>query len=123
MALAQPKTQQSADRMADLVSRYVARTPASRAAYERAGGIIAAGTNRNIVNHHPYPLFIASAKGPYLTDLDGNQYLDMIGNYTSMILGNCVPEVVDSVIAQVHLGTAWAAASPGEADLGALIAA
>ena len=43
------------------------------------------------------PRFIASAKGAYLTDADGNSYLDYIGSWGPMILGHAVPMVLEKV--------------------------
>src|SRR6266478_4415627 len=71
---------------AAVVARFRARTPASQTAHERALKSLPAGVNRNIVHQWPYPVFIASGSGAYLTDLDGQHYLDLISNYTAMIL-------------------------------------
>jgi glutamate-1-semialdehyde 2,1-aminomutase len=79
--------------------------------------VLPGGVNRNIVHHAPYPLFIESGGGAALTDVDGNDYLDFIGNHTAMILGNCAPEVTAAVERQLARGTAWAAASRAEAVL------
>ncbi|RNI22491.1 glutamate-1-semialdehyde 2,1-aminomutase [Rufibacter latericius] len=43
------------------------------------------------------PLFIQSAKGPYLFDEDGNQYLDLINSWGPMILGHA-HEVVEKAV-------------------------
>jgi glutamate-1-semialdehyde 2,1-aminomutase len=100
-----------------ILARYGARTPESRKVHERAARVLPGGVNRNIVHHAPYPLFIESGRGALLTDVDGNDYLDFIGNHTAMILGNCVPEVTAAVEQQLARGTAWAAASRAEAVL------
>ncbi|MEX0810414.1 MAG: aspartate aminotransferase family protein [Dongiaceae bacterium] len=104
-----------------VVERYVARTPSSKHAHDRASHVLPGGVNRNIVHHGPHPMFVASGAGPYLTDLDGNRYLDLIGNYTAMILGNCVPQVMEAAARQLALGTAWAGATTGEAALAEMI--
>ncbi len=109
------------ERQAQIVERYRKRTRLSAAAHAKARQVLPGGINRNIVYHRPHPLFFACAKGAWLTDLDGNEYLDCNGNYTSMILGNCVPEVMDAVTRQVALGTAWAGASAAEAELARLL--
>jgi glutamate-1-semialdehyde 2,1-aminomutase len=69
------------------------------------------------VHHAPYPLFVESGRGAHLTDADGNDYLDFIGNHTAMIVGNCAPEVIAAVEQQLARGTAWAAATRAEAEL------
>ena len=106
---------------AEILVRYRARTGASQRAHERALRSLPAGVNRNIVYQTPYPLFVQAGRGAYLIDLDGQRYLDLIGNYTSMILGHCPPAVVEAAQAQVARGTAWAAASPDEAVLAEMI--
>jgi len=106
---------------AEIVARFRARTPASQRAHERALKSLPAGVNRNIVHQSPYPVFIASGSGAHLTDLDGRRYLDLIGNYTAMILGHCPPAVVEAAQAQIARGTAWAAPSPEEAVLAEMI--
>jgi glutamate-1-semialdehyde 2,1-aminomutase len=108
---------------ADILARFRARTGASQRAHERALKSLPAGVSRNIVHQTPYPLFVQAGRGAHLIDLDGQRYLDLIGNYTSMILGHCPPAVVEAAQAQVARGTAWAAASPDEAVLAEMILA
>lgn len=50
-------------------------------------------------------------------DVDGNQRLDFICNYSSMILGHAHPAIVRAVSAQVARGTGWAAAHSAEVEL------
>ncbi len=105
----------------DILARYRARTGASRSAHERALRSLPAGVNRNIVHFAPYPLFVQAGRGAHLIDLDGQRYLDLIGNYTSMILGHAPAAVTEAAQAQVARGTAWAAASPDESVLAEMI--
>jgi len=108
-------------RRAEIIARYLERTPASAAQHARAARVLPGGINRNIVYHRPHPLFFASGLGATLTDLDGNAYLDCNGNYTSMIHGNCVPEVMAAVQEQLARGTAWAGGSAAEATLAEML--
>ena len=50
-------------------------------------------------------------------DVDGNEYRDFLGNYTSLILGHAHPEVVAAVEAQVRRGSAFAAPTEVEIEL------
>src|SRR5580765_7439030 len=84
----------SDDQQRRILARYGERTPESRKAHERAARVLPGGVSRNIVHHAPYPLFIESGRGAHLTDVDGSDYLDFIGNHTAMIVGNCAPEVL-----------------------------
>ena len=43
------------------------------------------------------PVFFASAKGAYLTDVEGKQYIDYIGSWGPMIAGHAHPEIIEAV--------------------------
>lgn len=49
-----------------------------------------------------YPLFVDRASGPYIWDVDGNQYIDFVLGYGSVVLGHAHPEVTRAVIEQTH---------------------
>lgn len=67
------------------------------------------------------PRFIASAEGAYLTDADGNRYLDYIGSWGPMILGHAVPMVLDKVEEACRKGLSFGAATEAEVDMARLI--
>src|ERR1700735_3274647 len=69
------------------------------------------------------PVFMASGRGPYLTDVDGNEYVDLVCSWGPMILGHAYPAVVDAVQAAVSRGTSFGTVTEGEADLAAEIVA
>ncbi len=60
------------------------------------------------------PVFFARAAGPYLYDVDGNEYVDYVGSWGPAILGHAHPEVVAAIHAAVDLGTTFGAPTPGE---------
>jgi glutamate-1-semialdehyde 2,1-aminomutase len=60
---------------------------------------------------------MARGQGIRTWDLDGNEYRDFLGNYTSLILGHAHPEVVAAVEAQVRRGSAFAAPTETEIEL------
>ena len=61
------------------------------------------------------PPFFASADGPYLVDLDGNRYLDMVLAYGPLILGHLPPAVVEAL--QGQLTRAEALGGPSELEV------
>ncbi len=63
------------------------------------------------------PPFILSAKGCYLMDADGNQYVDYIGSWGPMILGHAHEDVVDALEETIGNGTSFGAPSPLEVEL------
>jgi glutamate-1-semialdehyde 2,1-aminomutase len=69
------------------------------------------------------PVFIAAGHGPYLTDTDGKQYVDLVCSWGPMILGHAHPEVVAAVTAAAARGTSFGAATLGEVELAEQIAA
>ncbi|WP_338409112.1 glutamate-1-semialdehyde 2,1-aminomutase [uncultured Flavobacterium sp.] len=53
------------------------------------------------------PIFVKSAKGPYLYDEDGNQLIDYINSWGPMILGHAHKPVIDAIIERAKLGTSF----------------
>jgi glutamate-1-semialdehyde 2,1-aminomutase len=100
-----------------LIDAYLARTPRSRALFERATTSLPGGSTRTTVYAAPYPPYIESGAGLQLRDVDGNVYRDFLGNYTSLILGHAHPAVVAAVEAQVRRGSAFAAPTETEVEL------
>ena len=100
-----------------LVDDYLARTPRSHAMFERATEALPGGSTRTTVYTAPYPPYIAAGAGLVVRDVDGNEYRDFLGNYTSLILGHAHPAVVAAVEAQVRRGSAFAAPTETEIEL------
>jgi len=88
---------------------YRSTTSASRALHERAVIAMPGGTTRTTTYFDPYPLYIDRGDGCRVWDVDGTERIDMLGNYTAMILGHAHPKVVEAIHKQAALGTAFAA--------------
>ena len=54
------------------------------------------GDTRTTTNYKPYPLTLKRGEGPFLWDIDGNKYIDLLGNYTSLVHGNAYPPIVEA---------------------------
>src|SRR5437762_2959398 len=100
---------------------YRETTARSRALHERALTVMPGGTTRTTTYFAPYPLYIERGEGCRVWDVDGTERIDMIGNYTAMILGHSHPKVVEAIRAQAARGTGFAAANPVEVELAALL--
>jgi glutamate-1-semialdehyde 2,1-aminomutase len=100
-----------------LIDDYLARTPRSRAMFERATGSLPGGSTRTTVFTAPYPPYIEAGSGLRIRDLDGNEYRDFLGNYTALVAGHAHPAVVAAVEAQVRRGSAFAAPTELEVEL------
>lgn len=53
----------------------------------------------------------------YVTDLDGNRYIDMIGNFTSLVHGNAYPPIVEAAAAATAAGSNWPARNESAVEL------
>jgi glutamate-1-semialdehyde 2,1-aminomutase len=107
--------------MIDPEEIYRRTTAASRALHEKAVKVMPGGTTRTTTYFDPYPLYIDRGEGCRIWDADGAERIDMIGNYTAMMLGHAHPKVVDAIRRQAARGTAFAAANPIEVELATLL--
>ncbi|MFL5807688.1 MAG: aspartate aminotransferase family protein [Roseiflexaceae bacterium] len=95
--------------------RYREMTPMSRVLFERATQSLPGGNTRTTIYHQPYPFYFEHGEGCRIYDVDGNERLDFINNYTSLILGHAPPPVVKAVQRQAARG--FSAAAPSELEI------
>jgi len=98
--------------------------PHSRTAFERACRLIPGGVNspaRAFGAVGGNPVFIARGEGPFLYDIDGQRYLDYVGSWGPLILGNSYPRVVEAAIEAVRNGSSFGAPTERETELAELI--
>ena len=67
------------------------------------------------------PRFIEQADGVYMTDVDGNKYLDFIGSWGPMILGHNHPAIKEAVIKACEKGLSFGAATEKEVEMAELM--
>ena len=72
-------------------------------------------------NVNSTPIFIKSASGAHLHDVDGNDYVDFIGSWGPMILGHSNPKIIKAIKDQADLGTSYGAPTEAETSIGELI--
>ena len=63
------------------------------------------------------PLFLTHGDGALVWDVDGNEYVDMVGGLFPLVLGYCDPDVDGAVRAQLDRGISFSLATTLEADL------
>jgi glutamate-1-semialdehyde 2,1-aminomutase len=63
------------------------------------------------------PVFMASGRGPYLTDVDGREYVDLVCSWGPMILGHAHPAVTAAVGTAISHGTSFGTATAAEVEL------
>jgi glutamate-1-semialdehyde 2,1-aminomutase len=98
--------------------------PKSIAAFERSKALIPGGVNspaRAFGAVGGTPIFVDHAEGATLTDLDGNEYLDLIGSWGPMILGHAHPKVLAAAAEAAAKGTSFGAPCELESELAQLV--
>ena len=63
------------------------------------------------------PRYITSGEGAYIRDVDGNDYIDLIGSWGPMILGHKHPEVIARTQEVLARGLSFGTPSPAEVEL------
>ena len=69
------------------------------------------------------PPFVLSAHGAWITDADGNRYIDYFGSWGPMILGHAFPPVVEAIERAALNSASFGASTAAEADLAELVTA
>src|ERR1035438_2415228 len=94
--------------------------PRSIELFSRACGVIPGGVNSPVRAFGAVggtPVFMASGRGPYLTDVDGRTYVDLVCSWGPMVLGHAHPEVTAAVTQAAAKGTSFGTVTPGEVEL------
>src|SRR5690349_4256903 len=87
-------------------TRYRSGDARSRALYERALRVMPGGNTRHSIALSPYPVYLESGRGCRAVDVEGEERIDFLNNFTSLILGHADPEVTRAVTKRVERGTA-----------------
>jgi len=93
-------------------------TPMTNAAlFARSCDVIPGGVNSSIrafkaVGGTPY--LVAHAEGPFVWDVEGTRYIDLVQSYGAIILGHAHPAITAAVSQAARSGTSYGAPTPGE---------
>ena len=96
----------------------------SAAAFERAQRVIPGGVNSPVRAFRSVggtPVFVKSADGCMLVDVDGNSYIDYVMSWGPLILGHAHPIVVAAVRDAAQFGTSYGAPTEAETELAELV--
>lgn len=85
--------------------RYTEAHPKSRAQIERAKRSMPGGNTRTILFFQPFPVVIKRSEGCRIWDIDGNDYVDFLGEYTAGLFGHSDPVIKAAI--QGVLDTGW----------------
>jgi len=96
----------------------------NEAAFSRAKESIPGGVNspvRAFGSVGGTPRFFVKAKGAYVTDIEGRDYVDLVNSWGPALLGHAHPEVIEAVQDAASRGLGFGASTPGETELAELI--
>lgn len=104
-------------RVTDLLAkewdRFAASTAASKEHNIQASKSLPLGVTSSFQHWDPYPISIASARGAWLTDVDGRQLLDLSMGFGAMLVGHLNPVIVQRVTQALEsTGTLFVTPSP-----------
>jgi ornithine--oxo-acid transaminase len=76
-------------------------TPSPRtSAGSAAAGLIELSETWSARNYHPLPVVLARGEGVWVTDVDGNRYMDMLSAYSALNHGHRHPRLVQALADQ-----------------------
>lgn len=95
---------------------FTKNTKASEVESKRAFASLPLGVTSSFQHWDPYPISIASAKGAYMTDVDGRQLLDLSMGFGAMLAGHLNPIVVEEIESALGQGMLFVTPSPTSTD-------
>ena len=94
---------------------YLDQGSKSKQLYDRALSVMPGGNSRHTIVMDPYPVYAQSGQGCWVIDVEGQERIDFINNYTALIRGHSDPDVTAVVSEVIHNGTAFSL--PTEYDI------
>jgi glutamate-1-semialdehyde 2,1-aminomutase len=88
---------------------------------QRAKQVMPGGNTRTTVFMAPHPPYAVRGQGAVVVDADGQERIDFVNNYTSLIHGHADPDVTAAVIEQLPYGTAFGMPTEHEIKLAELL--
>ncbi len=80
--------------------------------FERSLKVMPGGNTRSVTHYEPYPVAIDYGRGCRLWDVDGNEYIDLLNNYTPLVHGHAHPLITEAIAATAARGTVFPAPTP-----------
>ena len=109
------------DAIADVEARYVAAHPKSKARYQRALKSMPGANTRTVLHYDPFPVTVVKGEGAIVTDLDGHQYRDLLGEYTAGLYGHSQPAILSALTEALQSGLVLGGPNEYEAKLAELM--
>ena len=92
-------------------------TEASSRFFDRLSETMPGANTRTATYFAPHPLTMARGEGAFVWDADGNRFIDLVNNYTSLVHGHSAPAIADALREQLDAGTVHPAPIELQAEL------
>jgi glutamate-1-semialdehyde 2,1-aminomutase len=102
---------------------YAATRPRTKELHERAAAFLPGGNTRTVLYHPPFPLRIARGWDAVLADVDGHEYVDLLGEYSAGLYGHSHPVVIKAMTDALAEGISRGAHTRYEVDLAEAVCA
>lgn len=89
--------------------------------FEESKKYLPGGVDSPVRAYKPYPFFAERAFGSHIYDVDGNDYIDYCLAYGPLVLGHAHPLVVEAVVEQLEMGSAYGVPTEKEVELSKLV--
>jgi glutamate-1-semialdehyde 2,1-aminomutase len=101
--------------------RFKKRTKESARIFEKANKYLPGGDTRTVTYFYPYPVYIEKGQGCKLYDIDGNEYIDFLNQYTALVHGHAHPGTVKAASEEAKHGISFSAPTEKQVTLAAMI--
>lgn len=101
--------------------RYIDSNPASLEAHQAAISVMPGGNTRTVLYHDPFPLRIVKGHNSTVTDVDGHEYLNLLGEYTAGLFGHSHPDIRRAIDQALDQGLNLSAHNLHELELAKLV--
>jgi len=108
--------------IASELDAYTKRTGRSQEITTRARRSLPMGVPSSFQAYDPHPIVAASAAGSWITDVDGNRYLDFNMGFGALFAGHVHPVVHAAVTEQLNQGTLFVTPCETNAEVAELLA-
>lgn len=109
--------------LADAKAGYVDANPLSQEQHRKAAKVLPGGNTRTVLFSEPFPITLVGGRGCMVAALDGQEYIDFLGDYTAGLYGHSDPVLRQALIGALDHGWVMGGHIRLEEELARLICA
>lgn len=107
--------------LGDAYKRYAQLNPRSLEAYNRGCEVMPGANTRSSIYAPPFPLTISHGVSAFLFDVDGHEYLDLLGEFSAGIYGHSSPVIMEAIVKALRKGWNFGSKNTYEDQLARLL--